>query len=343
VLLALRLRGRIAVGAFVGLAVALVVVDLFRAGMGYNPAIDKRFATQPATPAVDYLRDRRPARFVTATADVSQNVIPFRYDLYEARGYDLPVVRRFDRLWRREVEPEYPSQVSPFPLAIPLTLLEVRPRALRTLRLLGVTDLMQPPGAEPLRFDGLELTYEGRDARVYRIDGALPRAFVAGAQHVVDDGEAALDAFTRPGFEGRSVAVTEERLPGVPVTDAAGRGARPAGTARILSYEPERVVVRAAADRDGVLVLGDTYFPGWKATVDGRSAPVTQVDYVLRGVHVGPGTHTVEFSYEPLSWRIGWIVSLVSALGLAAAAAVGWRRRRPPVPTRERRREPVAS
>jgi Bacterial membrane protein YfhO len=339
-LLALRLRGRLAVGTFVALAVALVAVDLFRAGMGYNPAIDDRFATQPATPAVDYLRAQRPARFVTATAEVSQNVIPFRHDLYEARGYDLPVVRRFDRLWRREVEPEYPSQVSPFPLAIPLTLLEVRPRALRTLRLLGVTDLMQPPRAEPLRFDGLKLAYEGRDARVYRVHGALPRAFVAGAQHVVDDGEAALDAFTRPGFEGRSVAVTEERLPGVPVTDAAGLGARPAGSARIVSYEPERVVVRARADRQGVLVLGDTYFPGWNATVDGRSAPVTQVDYLFRGVRVGPGTHTVEFRYEPLSWRIGWIISLVSAVGLAVAVAVGRSRARAR-PARRARREPV--
>jgi Bacterial membrane protein YfhO len=338
VLLALRLQRRLAVGAFICLAVVLVAVDLFRAGMGYNPAIDTRFATQPATPAIEYLRAQRPARFVTATAEVSQNVIPFRHDLYEARGYDLPVVERFDRIWRREVEPEYPSQVSPFPLAIPLTLLEVRPRALRTLRLLGVTDLMQPRGEEPLRLDGLELAYEGRDARVYRVQGALPRAFVAGAQHVVGDGEAALDAFTRPGFDGRSVAVTEERLPGVPATDAAGREAGPAGTARIESYEAERVVLRASADRQGILVLGDTWFPGWKATVDGRSAPVERVDYVFRGVRVGPGTHTVEFRYEPLSWRIGWVVSLVSLVALAAAVAVGLRRRhgRRRTPTRAR-------
>ena len=261
--------------------------------------------------------------------DISQTVLAMRFHLYEARGYDLPVVRRFDRLWRREVEPEFPSQVSPFPNSIPLTLLKVRERALRTLRLLGVTDLMQPPRQKPLRFRGLRVAYEGRDARVYRVGGALPRAFVAGSpQLITGGGEAALDAFTRPGFDGRRVAVTEKRLPGLPETDAAGSGAAPAGTARIVSYEPERVIVEARADRRGLLVLGDTYFPGWKATVDGRSAPVHQVDYVLRGVRVTPGTHTVEFRYEPLSWRIGWILSLLSLPGLILAIVVGWRRRR---------------
>jgi hypothetical protein len=45
---------------------------------------------------------------------------------------------------------------------------------------------------------------------------------------------------------------------------------------------------------------------------------------MLRGVAVPAGTHTVEFVYRPLSWRIGWIVSLLAAAGLAVAA---WRRR----------------
>ena len=49
----LRLRGRLSVPAFVGLAVALVALDLLKAGVGYNPAIEQRFAVQPATPAIE--------------------------------------------------------------------------------------------------------------------------------------------------------------------------------------------------------------------------------------------------------------------------------------------------
>jgi uncharacterized membrane protein YfhO len=69
------------------------------------------------------------------------------------------------------------------------------------------------------------------------------------------------------------------------------------------------------------------HYPGWVAEVDGREAPVERVDYLLRGVRVPAGVHTVEFRYEPLSWTVGWVVSLLALVLLAAAAAVGLTRR----------------
>ena len=101
-----------------------------------------------------------------------------------------------------------------------------------------------------------------------------------------------------------------------------------AGQALVTSYAPEQVRVRVSAQRPGLLVLDDAYAPGWEATVDGRPVPVSRVDYVLRGVPVPAGTHTVTFHYSPLSWRIGWVVSLVSLVAIVAAMLVGWRRRR---------------
>jgi uncharacterized membrane protein YfhO len=75
-------------------------------------------------------------------------------------------------------------------------------------------------------------------------------------------------------------------------------------------------------------VLTDSWFPGWKATVDGKNAPIHRVDYLIRGVSVPAGAHTVEFRYQPLSWRIGWIVSLAALLAIVAATAIGVRGRR---------------
>jgi uncharacterized membrane protein YfhO len=104
-------------------------------------------------------------------------------------------------------------------------------------------------------------------------------------------------------------------------------GGPPAGRARIVSYEPERAVVRARAARRSLVVLTDSWFPGWQATVDGERAPIRRVDHVLRGVVVGPGEHTVEFRYAPASWRAGWIVSLLALLAIALAVGIGVRRR----------------
>jgi hypothetical protein len=335
-LVALRVSGRLAAGAFVALALALVCVDLFRAGMGYNPAIERSRASVPATRAIRELQRERPARFVS-TEEIPQNVIPMRFGPHEARGYDVPIVRRFDGFWRSEVDPRSLGVAAGL-LDIPLELRDVTPRALRALRLLGVTHVLQgatgraatppyepTPAPAPLRHEGLREVYSGPDARLYRLDGALPRTWFVPAQRVVEDGDAALDAIGDPGFEPRRTAVTERRVAGVP--EGAPRGA--AGSARLVAYERERVVVRSRADRAGLVVLADTHYPGWKAEVDGREVPVERVDYLLRGVPVPAGAHTVVFRYAPLSWTIGWVVSLVALLGLAVALVVGRRRRSP--------------
>jgi hypothetical protein len=151
---------------------------------------------------------------------------------------------------------------------------------------------------------------------------------VAHGQQVVQGDDAALRAITRPAFDPRDVVVTERPVAGVPEAGIAPRRAGPPGEARIERYEPDRVVLRARTGHAGMVVLADTYFPGWTAKVDGRDTPVERVNYVLRGVPIGPGAHTVELRYEPLSWTIGWIVSAIALAGLAGASFVGLGRRR---------------
>ena len=323
--LVLRGRGRLGATAFAAAAVTLCVIDLFRVGVGFNPAIERSVAEQPATGAVRYLEGRRPARFVGAgeLRQIPQNIVAMRFGLYEARGYDLPVERRYDRLWRREVSPEYPSQVGPFPGFIPLSVPRLDERRLRALSLLGVGDVLVPPTDSPLRVPGLRTAYHGADATVYANEGVLPRTWVVGAQEVADSEDEALDAVTDPGFDARSEAVVERAVDGLPREPAAA----PPGRSRIESYGSERVVLRASAEGRSLLVLSDLHYPGWKARLDGRDVPIERVNYVMRGVSLPPGDHRVEFRYEPLSWRVGWIVSLLGSLTLAVILVVAFRRR----------------
>ncbi|MGI8512793.1 MAG: YfhO family protein [Solirubrobacteraceae bacterium] len=324
-LIACRVRRGLAPALFIALASLLVAADLFRAGMGYNPAIERRHAEQPATGAIRYLQSRRPARFVTV-GYMPYNVIPQRFGLYEARGYDVPIERRYDRFWRLRLSPELPSEIGEQPLLVPLQLPRVTPERLRYLSLLGVTDILQPLDDPPLRLPGLRLAYSGPDARVYAFEAALPRAWVVPAQTVVDGGEGAFRAIGRAGFDPRATAVVERRVDGLPLRVAGAGGG--VGAAEIEDYQPDRVTVRARADREALLVLSDNYYPGWRARVDGRDEPVERVDYLLRGVRIGPGVHTVEFRFEPLTWRIGWIVSLLALCALAGALVTGLRTRR---------------
>ena len=64
-----------------------------------------------------------------------------------------------------------------------------------------------------------------------------------------------------------------------------------------------------------LLVLSDTYYPGWKALVDGKPEKIYQANYAFRAVPLNAGTHKVEFVYDPVSFKLGAGVTLLGILG----------------------------
>ena len=74
----------------------------------------------------------------------------------------------------------------------------------------------------------------------------------------------------------------------------------------------------------GLVVLADSYHPGWRASVDGSPAPILATNHLYRGVPVPAGRHTVRFEYRPRSVRLGAILSVVGAAGIGFLA---WRAR----------------
>jgi hypothetical protein len=80
--------------------------------------------------------------------------------------------------------------------------------------------------------------------------------------------------------------------------------------------------------RRATVVLSASYDPGWTATVDGHPAPTVMVAPALVGVVVGPGVHTVAFSYTGFgSYTLLFVLAAVVLVGLAAGPWL-WRRRR---------------
>jgi uncharacterized membrane protein YfhO len=89
------------------------------------------------------------------------------------------------------------------------------------------------------------------------------------------------------------------------------------------------VSVEVDAPEGGWLVLTDTYYPGWQATVDGEPTEIVRANFLFRGVRLGAGTQKVEFTYRPRSF---WLGAAAALLGLAVAALAlaveVWRRAR---------------
>jgi Bacterial membrane protein YfhO len=103
--------------------------------------------------------------------------------------------------------------------------------------------------------------------------------------------------------------------------------ARPAAPPEVQVQERDqtrvRVSVRTAGD--GLLVLGDPWYPQWRVRVDGRPAELLRVDHAFRGVRVPAGDHEVVFTYEDRAMQLG--AGLAVATCLALAGVLVWRRR----------------
>ncbi|HKP92941.1 MAG TPA: YfhO family protein, partial [Chthoniobacterales bacterium] len=96
------------------------------------------------------------------------------------------------------------------------------------------------------------------------------------------------------------------------------------GQAAIVRYDPNRVEIRTESGARSLLVLGDNYYPGWRAKIDGRRAKVLRANYNQRAVLVPAGPHVVTFSYQPVSVLYGLVISFITLLAL-----LWWQRRSP--------------
>jgi hypothetical protein len=96
-------------------------------------------------------------------------------------------------------------------------------------------------------------------------------------------------------------------------------------TVQVTKRHHTRVQVSVKTQREGLLVLGDPWYPQWRVKVDGHPAELLRVDHAFRGVLVPAGDHQVVFSYQDRALQAGLAISAATALALVGL----WWWRRP--------------
>jgi hypothetical protein len=93
----------------------------------------------------------------------------------------------------------------------------------------------------------------------------------------------------------------------------------PGDTIFLTSYEPNLLTYKAELSSERVAIFSEIYYKyGWKASVDDKPADHFRANYVLRGMTLPAGSHTVTFMFDPESYRIGNRVSLAGSVVLLA-------------------------
>lgn len=165
--------------------------------------------------------------------------------------------------------------------------------------------------------------------------GALPRAKLYSQWQASTNDQQTLQQLTSADFNPEQTVILSSEAP-APAAD----GNAP-GQVEFASYAPKHIKLAAKAQTPSVLLLNDRYDPDWKAFVDGKPAPLLRANFIMRGVHVPAGEHTVEFRFQPKT--TGLYVTL-TAIGLGALlCALVLVPRTPPPATAVRAEAPAAT
>ncbi len=116
----------------------------------------------------------------------------------------------------------------------------------------------------------------------------------------------------RPVFDPHTFAWIETDDPRSLARYSEGVPADAVESVTIARHEPQRVEIEAHLASPGIVILADVYYPGWTLTIDGRPSPILRANRLMRGAAVEAGVHRLVYTYSPLSFRLGGVLSLAS-------------------------------
>ena len=183
---------------------------------------------------------------------------------------------------------------------------------LNVLNMLNVEYFIAPQQLPPYPF--LTLVHDG-SRKIYKNQLALPRAWFVPAVKGVADDKAALAAVMDSSWNPRASAIITGMAAGVRGMGAPQLpGTLGPGEASVTQYDVNDIELKATAPQGGFLVISEAWYPDWKATVDGKAADLVQTDFMLRGLSLAPGTHTIHMTFAAASFQKGKMLSLVGGL-----------------------------
>ena len=156
---------------------------------------------------------------------------------------------------------------------------------------------------------------------------ALPRAYMVYQYDVIPDAQEALQTMVHGTFDFRRRAILSAEPSGeVPLTQSGG-SKNPENQVEFIEYTPDRVQIHVTSEAPGLLVMSDTFYPGWKASVDEKAVPILRANAAYRSLAMPAGSHEILLTYEPISFKVGSVLSLLSLLIVFVLLFQAWSKR----------------
>ncbi len=159
---------------------------------------------------------------------------------------------------------------------------------------------------------------QGNDVMAFQNPEALGNAWFVKGIRIVNGASEEMKALT--SLNTKDSAVVDKAFAGmISGISPADSGA----TIRLTSFDNDKIIYSSNSTGNNAAIFSEVYYKDWKAYIDGREVPIFRANYVLRGIVVPPGVHTIEFRFEPSAYFTGRTISTVSTWLLMALVALG--------------------
>jgi len=135
------------------------------------------------------------------------------------------------------------------------------------------------------------LVYQDDKFQLFKNKLAFARAKLFYNYEVIEESKGIIKRFYGDDFDFRNVLILEE-TPNLKLESNAS------GSAKIISYTPNKVIIKSSSRSPALLFLSDNFYPGWKARIDGKNSKIYRADYSFRSVVVPKGESVVEFIFN---------------------------------------------
>ena len=224
------------------------------------------------------------------------------HHLFDVDGYNVPLLPRYEKF---------------------INLIRGQPLTPSVASLLNLLNVKYVLAAKPIDLPGYVWVQDGlATSRLYRNNNNLPRAFLVKDHKVVEREEEFARFFSEPGFDARKTALLEIAPKRLEILRKAPSLSDLEPAVELKVYEHNRMVIEVQTPEAALLFMSEAYYPGWKAYVDNGQEEILRANYVFRAIPLGPGSHRIEVIYDPLSFKVGFSITMVTLFVLLISRVI---------------------
>lgn len=243
------------------------------------------------------------------------------FRLFSSEGYDPLYSRRYGEFMSAADEGKLPKSIPRSDADITMENQTNRNRLidLTSTRFISakVTDPDKHWEQEPLKYDPsrFELVWQKQGFKIYENLQALARIKLYYDWQVLSDDRKIIETLYDQQFNPHEQVLLEKN-PGI---EPSGAGE---GSVKITNYQSATVEIDLEGEKPAILLLTDSFYPGWKARIDDKPVEILRANYTFRALVVPEGNHKIIFYYHPRSFIWGAVISILAASLLISYTAI---------------------